>query len=189
MLDRLSTDILGPLLCTPRGNKYILTITDHFSRWVEIFPIPDQTAETVARVILNEVIARFGCPITIHSDQGSNYESRLFAELCSLLEIRKTRTSVRNPKCNGQTERFNKTLTRMIRSYLTDNQTDWDLNLGCLAAAYRATPNETTKVTPNLLMLGREVRLPAETVFGSNTSTFQQVSSYGEYAQKLKNNM
>lgn len=189
VLDRLSTDFMGPLPETPRGNKYILTVTDHFSRWVEILPVHDQTAETTARVILNEVIARYGCPLTIHSDQGSNYESKLFAELCQLLELKKTRTTSRNPKGNGQVERYHKTLTRMIRAYLADNQTNWDLNLGCLAAAYRATPNETTKMTPNLLMLGREVRLPAEIAFGSHANHNNTVSSYGEYVLKLKEKM
>ena len=106
-LDRLSTDLIGALPRTPRGNRYILVVTDQFTKWVEIFAIPDQSAETTARTILNEVIARYGSPTSIHSDQGANYESRIFRELCSLLEIKKSRTSVRNPKGNGQTERFN----------------------------------------------------------------------------------
>ena len=188
-LDRLSTDLIGPFPRTPRGNRYILVVTDQFTKWVEVFAIPDQSAETTARTILNEVIARYGSPISIHSDQGGNYESRIFGELCSLLEIKKSRTSVRNPKGNGQTERFNKTLVQMIRAYLTGEQNEWDLNLGCLAAAYRATPNESTKMTPNLLMLGKEVRLPAEIAFGSSTTSNETVSSYGEYVQKLKTNM
>ena len=83
--DRLATDILGPLPTTPRGNRYVLIVTDYFSNWVEVLPIPDQTAETTA----NEVIGRYGCPLDIHSDQGLNYRSELFTELCRLLEIRK----------------------------------------------------------------------------------------------------
>ena len=185
-LDRLATDTLGPFPVTKRDNRFILVCTDLFTKWVEIFAIPNQDAETTARVILNEVIGRFGCPLSIHSDQGGNYESRLFSELCELMEIRKTRTSVRNPKCNGQPERFNKTLVPMIRSYLK-NQEDWDLNLGCLASAYRASPNETTGVTPNLLMLGKEVRMPAVIVFGSATVTGKEsVSSYSLYVEQLK---
>ena len=188
-LDRLSTDLLGPFPRTARGNRYVLVVTDQFTKWVEIVAIPDQSAETTARVILNEVIARFGSPISIHSDLGGNYESRIFRELCDLLEIKKSRTSVRNPKGNGQTERFNKTLVHMIRAYLTGEQNEWDLNLGCLAAAYRATPNESSKMTPNLLMLGKEVRLPAEIAFGSTAMSGESVSSYGEYVEKLKTNM
>ena len=86
-LDRLSTDVSGPFPLTSRGNRYILTVTDHFTRWVEIFAIPDQTAETCANKIFNDVVARYGCPYELLSDQGRNYESSLFKELCRLLEI------------------------------------------------------------------------------------------------------
>ena len=185
-LDRLATDVLGPLPETTRGNEYVLVVTDHFTKWVDIFAIPDQTA----RAILNEVIARFGCPLTIHSDQGRNYESKLFADLCRMLEIRKTRTSPGNPRCNGQSERFNRTLIRMVKAYLKGEQVEWDLYLGCLAAAYRATVQEATGLTPNLLMLGREVRLPAEVMFGSGTNQIEeQITTYGDYVERLKSHM
>ena len=153
----MATDYLGPFPVTPRGNRYILLLTDYFSKYVETIPVPDMTAEVYATKILNEYVARWGCPLSIHSDQGRTYESKMFKELCQMLEIRKTRTSVRNPKGNGQSERFNRTLLRMIRAYLCDEQGEWDLYLGCLAGAYRAAPHETTKMTPNLLTMGREV--------------------------------
>ena len=71
-LDQLATDILGPLPVTLRKNRYILVVTDYFSKWVEIFLLPDTTAQTCEDRILNKVIARFGCPSSLHSDQGSN---------------------------------------------------------------------------------------------------------------------
>ena len=189
-LDRLVTDLLGPLPLTPRGNLYILVVTDYLTKWVEIFPVPDQTAVTSAEKILNEVIARYGCPLDLHSDQGRNYESAIFAELCRLLEILKTRTSPGNPCCNGQIERFNRTLVRMIKAYLKGQQRDWDRNLGCLAAAYWSSWHESTRFTPILLMLGREVRLPAEVLFGSGTTHVgQDVASYGQYVELLKKRM
>ena len=185
--DCLATDYLGPFPVTPRGNRYILLLTDHFSKYVEIIPVLDMTAEVCATKILNEYVARWGCPLSIHSDQGRTYESKIFKELCRMLEIRKTRTSVRNPKGNGQSERFNRTLLRMIRAYLCDEQDEWDLHLGCLAGAYRATPHETTKMTPNLLTMGREVRLPAELLFGSACSAQgDEVTSYGDYVDILR---
>jgi hypothetical protein len=78
----------------------------------------------------------------------------------------------------------------MIKAYLKGQQRNWDLNLGCLAAAYRASPHEGTGMTPNLLMLGREVRLPAEIMFGSMTSCLgEEVSTYGDYVEMLKERM
>ena len=107
-----------------------------------------------------------------------------------MLEIRKTRTSVRNPRGNGQAERFNRTLVRMIKANLCGEQQDWDLHLGCLAGAYRATPNESTKLTPNLLTMGREVRLPGELVFGStNTYDGEEITTYGEFVDVLRARM
>ena len=189
-LDCLATDILGPFPESTRGNKYVLAVTDYFTKWVEIFPIPDQTAPTCAEIILNEVIARFGCPYNIHSDQGRNYESAIFSELCQLLEIRKTRTSPGHPSCNGQVERFNRTLVSMIKAYLKGQQREWDKHLGCLAAAYRATPHESTGFTPNMLMFGREARLPIEVILGIGaTSTGEEVASYGDYVNSLKERM
>ena len=185
-LDRLSTDILRPLPITPRNNRYILIVVDYFTKWVEVFPVPDQTARTCADIIANEVIARFGALLDLHSDQGRNFESDIFKELCVLLEVRKTRTSPRNPKCNGLVERFNKTILRMIKAYLRVEQTNWDLNLGCLAAAYRSTPQESTGLTPNMLMLGREVRLPVEIMLGSLTSDMEPITRYGDYVESLR---
>ena len=125
-LDRLSTDILGPFPESNQGNKYVLAVTDYFTKWMEIFAIPDQNAATCVKIILNEVIARFGCSYDIHSDQGHNYESALFSELCQLLEIRKTRTTPGHPCCNGQVEHFNRTLVGMIKTYLRGQQHNWD---------------------------------------------------------------
>ena len=189
IMDRLSTDVLGPLPRTSRGNNFILVVTCHFSKWVEIFAIPDQTAATTARVILNEVIARFGSPYSILSDRGRNYESSLFQELCKLLEIRKTRTTTANPQANGQTERFNRTLLKMIRAYIKGDEESWDLHLGCLAGAYRATPHDSTGLTPNLLMLGREVRLPAEVMLGPRTPDAPEVESYGDFISDVRSRM
>ncbi len=78
------------------------------------------------------------------------------------------------------------TLVRMIKAYLRGEQSDWDLNLGCLAAAYRATPHSSTGLTPNLVMLGRQVRLPVELMFGSQTRHEGEITSYGEYVDWLK---
>ncbi len=144
------------------------------------FPIPDQTAVTCANIILTEVIVQFGCPYDLHSDHGRNYESHLFQELCRLLEIKKAITLVCNPRGSGQAERFNRTLMRMVRSYLQGEDTEWDQNLGCLAAAYRATPN--------ILMLGREVRVLAEIIyfFSGTKLSGEVVATYGDCVSHLR---
>ena len=61
---------MGPLPETKRGNKYILVLTDLFTKWVEAIPLKETSAETLAGVLYNEFICRFGLPKYIHSDQG-----------------------------------------------------------------------------------------------------------------------
>jgi hypothetical protein len=96
-LDRLCIDILGPFPQSQKGNRCILVVCDSFSKWTEAFAIPDQTARTCAEVLVDQVISRLGCPIDLHTDQGRNFESDLFKELCDILQIRKTRTSPHRP--------------------------------------------------------------------------------------------
>ena len=187
--DVVATDYLGQFPITRRGNHNILILTDYFSKFVEVIPVTDMSAKTCTLKVLNEFISRWGCPLSILSDQGRTYESNVFEELCRVLEIKKLPTNVQNPRFNGQIERFNRTLLRMIRAYLAGEQENWDLNLG-LAGTNRATPNESTKLTPNLLTIGREVRLPAEVLFGSATNSGSvPVTNYGEYVNSLRSKL
>ena len=84
-------------------------------------------------------------------------------------------------------QRYNRTLIKMIKSYIKEDKTEWDLYLGCLGAAYRSSIHESTGLTPNLLMLGREVRLPSEIIFGSKMR-FQDenIVNYGLYVEVLR---
>ena len=86
-------DIVGPVSRTQRGNRYILTVVDHFTKHVEAYALQDQEAVSIARVFVTEVISRFGVPLIIHTDQGANFESHMFSELFQLLNIKKTRTT------------------------------------------------------------------------------------------------
>jgi len=183
-MDRWAIDILGPLPVTSRNNRYVMVVTDAFSKWTEAFALPDQTAETCTNCLVQEMICRFGSPLDLLCDQGRNWESQIFKELCKLLNIRKLRTTPRHPMGNGQVERYNKTLIPMIRPYLKGDQTTWDLNLALLTAAYRATVHDTTNYTPNMLMLGREVHLPGNILMEDPSPVNSE--SYGSYVQQLK---
>jgi hypothetical protein len=74
-------DILGPLPITARGNQFVLVMSDHFSKWVEAVPLPNQRAETVARAFVDEVIARHGVPTKLITDQGRNFEADLMKKV------------------------------------------------------------------------------------------------------------
>jgi transposase InsO family protein len=184
--DVIAIDYMGPLPITENGNRYVMVLTDHFTKYAEVFSVPSQQADVCVLKIANEFIARWGCPLSIHSDLGATFESRIFKELCRLFEVRKTRTTPRNPKANGQCERFNRSLIKMVKAYLVE-QDEWDKYLGCLAGAYRSAPNESTKLTPNLMCLVREVRMPVDLVHGY--ALHNEPKSEVEHVQDIRDHM
>ena len=185
-MERIATDILGPLPETDKRNRYILVISDYFTKWVEAFPIPDQRAETVAKCLVDEVISRFGVPSYIHSDQGKQFESELYQEVCFLLDIKKTRTTPYHPQSDGMVERFNETLEALLRAFVNEEHSDWDERLPYVLMAYRSSVNETTGYTPNMMMLGREVTVPLDIQFANpnNIKEFQSA-----FASNLQSRM
>jgi hypothetical protein len=91
--ERLGIDITGPHPKSSNGFVYILTLVDYFTKWSDAFPIRNQEATTVARVLVDRVFSYFGMPLQILSDRGSNFESLLFNDLCRRLDIDHVRTT------------------------------------------------------------------------------------------------
>ena len=181
-LERIAIDVMGPLPTSDRGNKYILVVGDYFTKWMEAYAMPNQEAKTVATVIAEEFICRFGVPRQLHSDQGRNFESHLFTELCEILSIDKTRTTPLHPCSDGMIERMNRSLEAMLSMFVSKNQRDWDAHLPFMMMAYRSASHESTKCTPNEMMLGRNAELPIDILFGSPpaNSSLVKVSKYVE---------
>ena len=88
-MDRVMIDVLGPLSRTPRGNSIILMLIDQFTKWVECYPLPDQSAELIAKTLVDEFFSRFGLPLEIYTDQGSNFVGNLFTNLCLFCRLLK----------------------------------------------------------------------------------------------------
>ena len=183
-LERVHIDFLGPFPVSQKGNRYLLLAVDQFTKWVECFPLPDQTAERAARTLVNEFFCRLGCPQLLHSDQGPTFESALFQGLCSALSIVKTRTTPYHPSSNGQVERMNANILQMMRCFIRDRPEQWDDLVPQLAGAMRATVNRSTGFTPNLMMLGREISIP--TSFQNPESSPQNPTNAPSFVLKLQ---
>ena len=183
-MERVQIDIIGPLPETRQGNKYVLTVTCCFSKWTESYPLKNITAKTVATTFVNEFICRYGLVKEIHSDQGKQFESSLFQEMCGLLGIDKTRTTAFYPASDGLVERVQRTLEDMLSKYIRSNQRDWDEVLPFILMAYRSSKHEATKKTPNLVFLGRETDLPVDLLYPPPPTEEQSPSD--EYVQVLQ---
>lgn len=103
-LDVVILDIVGPLPKTERGNRYLLTFIDQFTRFCDAIPIARQDTETIAREFVTRIITQFGIPRSLLTDRGANFTSLLIKETCKLLKIQKLQTSSYNPTANGVCE-------------------------------------------------------------------------------------
>ena len=115
---------MGPLPMS-NGNKHILVIGDRFTKLYEAVSLADQTADTTANALVDHWISRFGCPHSLHSNQGRNFESKPFEQLMQLLEMDKTRTTPFRPQSNAVIERTNKTLQNMLAKCINEEQNNW----------------------------------------------------------------
>ena len=166
--EQLALDIVK-LPKTARGNQYALVIEDYFSKWVEVFPLARTVAPSVAQCVLNGWICRFGCPYTILSDQGSEFESHLFQCLNDTLQTHKLRTSTYHPRTDGMVERSNRTLIDVLSKY-AETEPNWDLRLPLVLFAIRTSEHTSTKFSPFRLIYGQEARLPWDIVYGLPTN-------------------
>ncbi|CAI5690254.1 unnamed protein product [Oreochromis niloticus] len=187
-MERVAVDVMGPFPRTDRGNRYVLVAMDYFTKWPEAYAIPDQEAETVADVLVEGMFSRFGTAETLHSDQGRNFESKVFAAMCERLGIKKTRTTPLHPQSDGLVERFNRTLAQQLAILTSEHQQDWDYHLPLILMAYRSAVQDSTQCTPALLMLGRELRTPAELAFGKPPDA-PEAPPGRDYARRLQDRL
>ena len=135
VMERLSIDITGPHPISSARQKFLLTVVDHSSKWAEALSIRNQEASTIAKLLVDRLFCYFGMPLQILTDQGKNFESELFSEMCRCLDVEKIRTTIYKPSTNGVVERFHRTLNSMIGKIIRDNHRNWhDLIPQILAA-------------------------------------------------------
>uniref|UniRef100_A0A3Q3JX63 Gypsy retrotransposon integrase-like protein 1 n=1 Tax=Monopterus albus TaxID=43700 RepID=A0A3Q3JX63_MONAL len=161
----------------------VLVITDHFTKLAHAFPCANQTAKQIAKKLWDCVFCVYGFPERIPSDQGTNFGSKLIAELFQLAGVAKSRTTAYHPMGNGGTERFNRTLSSMLRT-LPGAKQHWPEQIQTLTFAYNATIHETTGYAPFFLMFGRVPRLPVDIMFSTVLNDSDTVD-YDSYAKSL----
>jgi len=157
---RIHADLFGPLKTSGSGKKYILCITDAFTKYVELVALPDKEAETVSHAIFNRWICRYGSPLQVTTDGGKEFCAKLSDQLYKLMDIDHLTTSPYHPQCNSQVEIVNKTIAKYLSSFVDQTTLDWEIYLPPLMFSYNTSMHSTTKFTPYFLTFGQKARAP-----------------------------
>lgn len=190
--EMLGVDVMGPLPKSTKRHEYLLVFVDYFSRWVELFPMRQATAQTIAEIWRREVLTRWGVPDYILSDRGTQFVSALFTELCAKWNVTHKLTTAYHPQTN-MTERVNRTLKCMIASFVEDNHKGWDLYLPEFRFALNTGVQETIGMSPAELHLGRKLQSPLDKLLhGQNLSpsgpSYDVVHQLSQLQRKAKEN-
>ncbi len=179
---RLAIDFVGPYKASKAGNCYLLTVKDTFTRWLEAFPTRNLKAPTVAHLLEKHIVSRYGCPESLHSDQGTSFTAELIDEVAELLQIKKTETPAYNPKSNP-VERSHKDLGAILRAACWQTGQDWETVLPSALLAIRTARSRSTGVTPFFAMYGREARLPLDVLYPNPE---HHEATAGQHAHQLR---
>ena len=159
---KLSLDLSCPYPKTLSGNKCNIAFVDWYSDLPEAFAVPDKTAETVAHLIIDEILSRFGCVMELVTDNESENSNRVVRETLDNSNIRHVTTSYYHPSSNSKVEWFHRTSHDILAKRLQEDQDTWDLHLNQVLAVVRFNVCEATEYTPLNLLYGRDVVLPLD---------------------------
>jgi transposase InsO family protein len=157
--ERVHMDLLGPLK-THRASKYILVMTDAFSKFVVLDTIKEKTAQAVAKAFFTKWIATFSTPDFLITDNGREFDNNLIRILTNEFEIGHIKTTSYHPQTNSQCERFNRTLLGYLRNYVDRDTLDWEDKLKYAQISYNTQIHSSTGQCPHFLMFLEDPQLP-----------------------------
>jgi RNase H-like domain found in reverse transcriptase/Reverse transcriptase (RNA-dependent DNA polymerase)/Integrase zinc binding domain/Integrase core domain len=178
---RICTDLMGPFPRSSKGNKYLLVVSDTFTKFTLLFPLRSAKSQCVCSRLEENVFLLFGVPKFVVCDNGPEYIAEIFRTLSAKYGVVIHYNARRHPQANP-TERTNRVIISMLRSYITDNQALWDKFLPEIGCALRTATSEVTGFTPYFLNFGREMTLCA----ADHASRMLQPATEAEQAQHLR---
>ena len=152
----LGIDFVGPLPTSSSGNKYILTAVCPFSNFLISVPVPDKTATTTARALLDHVFCKFGFSAVIQSDRGSEFLNAVLSRITKLLNLKHVFTTPYRPRLNGCTERTHRWLNSAFAIYCDKHQHEWENYLQTATYSHNISPiSGCEHLDPFFLNFGR----------------------------------
>ena len=158
-MEKLFVDFVGPLTRTRRGISTILVVFDGFSKFVNFYPVRRITSQVVVDCLERDYFPAYGAPNTIVTDNAKVFRSKQFKDLCFRWGVSHIITTPYYPQ-GSLAERVNRNLKSTLKIFHHQSQNTRDEDLPWLAFAFNMALHESTKTTPDLLFLGREIKSP-----------------------------
>lgn len=178
---KIFLDLVGPLETDINGYKYILTIQCDLSKFVEAYPLTNKEAITVANSFVNNFILRYGIPLEIVTDKGTEFLSSIFTEVCKILQIKQLTSTAYHHQTLGALENNHKHLGAYLRIQTAHHSEAWSTWLPFWCFSYNTSVHTETKYTPFELVFGQIARLPSNI-----QETIDPLYAFDNYPLELK---
>ncbi|XP_063949889.1 uncharacterized protein LOC135152732 [Daucus carota subsp. sativus] len=155
-------DIMGPFPKAKSELQYVMVAIDYMTKWAEAKALRNITQEDAIKFVKEHIVTRFGVPITLVSDNGTQFVGKKFTKYLSDLGIKHRKASVCHPQSNGQVEVTNRIIVRGLEKRLQGLKKKWPEELSSVLWSYRTTARTSTQETPFKLSYGTEALLPVE---------------------------
>lgn len=185
-MEKVAIDLVEELPVTTEGFKHLLTVQDNFSKFLWAVPLRTKTADEVAKAFAEDIVLKFGIPEVFLSDQGTNFESKLFKNLCKIFKIKKIRTSSHHPQSNGSLERCHRSMKEYFRQFINNDQSNWIDLVSMSCFAHNTTIHNVTKHTPFEILHGFKANIPSSIAKEPRNAPLYNVD---DYVNTLKHNL
>ena len=166
---RVHIDLLCNFSESGTGHKHLLVIIDELTRFTEMFPVRNKTAEEVAVVFFNNFICRHGVPEVLVSDNGREFVNKILDTLGELMGIKKVNIQAYRPEANGVCERANRKILEALRVTVGGNDPNWDRYLDYVRFSINSNYSESIGMSPHKALYGVDVRNPFDFFSGVQT--------------------
>ena len=179
-------DIVGHFPNATRNKRYLLVSIDYFTKWVEAKPLANIRDVDAKRFVWKNIVARYGIPYTLISDNGLQFDNKAFRRYCCDLGITNIYSTLAYLQGNGQAETVNKVIVNELNKRLDDAKGKWVEEFSQVLWTYRTTPCRSIGETPFSKTYGAGAFIPLEFGFPTlRTSSFTLSNNDGLLEKSL----
>ena len=176
-------DTKGPINPPSNQNSYIHVIVDAFSHFVVTVPIKQNNAQNAVNSLLHHWITKFGPPVYLVTDRGTEYINSEFANLCTTMGIRHSPRTPYGPWTNGLVENQNRNLGTHLRLFLHNTPENWSTQVHMYAYAHNSQPLSELNLSPYEIVFHTIPKIPINFELNLQGDTYRNCTS--QYCQEL----